>query len=300
MKKLFLLFISFWLFYGVCVAQSDTLVQNDTLPKTKKQLKKIVRKNRARYFELGTGITSYKLQDFAVSPLYYKGVLSNTKLDYFVKGDDLEWGIFLNGAFGKIKSPRAGTKTTIINPQLNFHYLRKINKFTGERLRTYIGGYAMYGGNSRINKSFFNTGASFYDVVFSYGLSGKINTGFDFESKSFKWNHQGDTKKQYLAVDFQLFIPLFHSYLRPDYAVISNFPSTETKVLPPMKTVSWGKLARLTTQLDLTYFLKNNNAIRFSYRWDAYSINPGFNREAVSANSYMVSLLFRLNKKILE
>ena len=302
MRNIFLYLLLFALSLSVGYAQLDsTAVLAKKVEKAKKKSFKKARKaNRARYLQLGAGITAYHLQDFAVSPLHYKGILPTFKLSYEVKGDEVIWGAFINGAMGSIKSPRYGLPTKIYNPQIDFHYARKITKLTGKRIKTYLGGYAMYGGNIRINKGFFNTAGSFYDIVNSYGVTAKINSGFSFETKSFQWNNQGEVKKRFLALDFQLFIPLVHSYLRPDYAVVSNFPSTEAKITPSFKTTSWGKIARLTSQFDLTYFLKNNNAIRFSYRWDAYSVNPGFNREAVSRNSYLVSLLFRLNKKILE
>ena len=158
----------------------------------------------------------------------------------------------------------------------------------------------MTGGNFRINNGFFNTSASFYDYVTSVGVTGKINSGFSLKEKVFKWNHQGVTKGGFISVDYQLFIPFLHTYLRPKYAVVANFPSTETNYIPEMKTVSWGTVARLSSQFNLTYYLKNNNAFQFTYKWDAYSINPGFNKESVAVNSYMLSLLFRLNKKISE
>ena len=275
-------------------------VDSTEISYSKKNERMFRRSLRGRYLHLGFGVTSHKLQDFAVSPLYYKGPLLNAGINYEVQGKDLAWGVFIGGAFGFIYSEQSSTPTMIINPQIQTYYMRKIKMLTGEKIRSYLGAYIMSGGHFRINNGFYNTSASFYDYVTSYGIAGKINSGFSIKEKVFKWNHQGDYKSRFVSIDYQLFIPLIHTYLRPSYAVVANFPSTETNYTPKMKTVSWGTVARLSSQLNFTYYLKNNNAFQFSYKWDAYNINPGFNKEGVSSNTYMVSLMFRLNKKTLE
>jgi hypothetical protein len=268
---------------------------------SKKEERKERRALRSRYLQFGFGVSSYKLQDFAVSPLVYKGPLLCGGVNYEVQGQDLNWGIFVEGAFGYLKADYSGAPTMVVNPQITSFYMFNNRKFSGEKVRTYLGGYVMSGGSFRVNNSFFNAGASFYDYLTSYGVTAKLNSGFNLEEKTFKWHNQGSVSSgRFIALDYQLFVPLFHSYLRPDYAVVSNFPSTEATNQPTMKTTSWGTIARLSAEFKLTYYLKNNNAFRFSYKWDAYTVNPGYNKESVANNTYMISLLFRLNKKTAE
>lgn len=293
--RILLIVFSFSLM-GLLSAQVDSLPEVNN----NKEAKKSRRKSRARYLHLGFGLSSYHLQDYAVSPLSYKGPLLNGTSGYDVKGEDLIWGVFVQGGVGFLASDYSSTNTMNINTQLTSYYAKKISKLTGDKVKTYLGGYIMSGGNVRVNNGFFNAGANFYDMIISYGITGKVSSGYNFRTKSFGWNNQGETEGRHIALGCQLYVPVFHTYWRPEYAVISNFPSSETSVVPDAQIVSWETLARLTSQLDLTYFLKNNNAFRLSYKWDAYSINPGYNRIAASNNAFLVSMLFRLNKKSLE
>jgi hypothetical protein len=292
----FLALLSLRIHYSQGIIVTDTLENS----KSKKIGREIRRGNRARYLHVGLGLASSKLQDFAVSPLYYKGPLILGSIIYNVQGDDLAWGVFTSCEFGFVSSKQSRTSTMIINPELILYYMKKSKKLTGAKIRTYLGPYLMTGGNFRFNSGFFNASSTFYDYLTSCGLTAKINSGFNLDERKFTWNQQGENKGRFLALNFQVYIPIVHSYLRPDYAVVSNFPSTETNYLPSMKTASWGEVARLSSQFDVTYYLSNNNAFRFTYKWDAYTIDPGFNKETVSSNTYQVSLLFRLNRKTLE
>ena len=135
-------------------AQEITQKDNLHILPSKKAARKTRRSLRARYLEVGLGVTSHKLQDFAVSPLYYKGPLFVGNFNYKVQGDDLAWAIFTNGSLGIITADQSRTPTTIISPQIISYYMRKCKRLTGQKIRTYLGAYLMTGGNFRINNGF--------------------------------------------------------------------------------------------------------------------------------------------------
>lgn len=278
-------------------AQSDTILKQSQV--TQKN-KKISRTQKAKYlnFELFVGQTN--AQDYAVSPLQFKGSNFGAGLCYYNRGEDSEWSVNTLATNSFMKNEYSGSKTQFVSGTINAYYLRNSKKLTGKKIRTYLGGYLLGNGNVRINPSYFNT-SYIYDIISSIGISGKINSGFDFKTKAFTWNNQGtEGREKYISLDYQLSIPLLHIYNRPGYATIDNFASTENTNARETKINTWGKTARLTSKVDLTLFLKNNNALRISYYWDAYSASPNYNKLAVSNTGFLMTLMFRLNKKILE
>ncbi len=296
MKKLLGLIITFLVIVSLH-AQNDTIFRDSQI--TQKN-KKITRTQKAKYlnFDLFVGQTS--AQDYAVSPLQFKGSNFGAGLCYYNRGKNSEWNVSTLATNSFMKNEYSTSRTQFVSGTINAYYLRSSKRLTGKKIRTYLGGYFMGDGNVRINPSYFNTGY-IYDIISSIGISGKVNSGFDFKTKTFTWNNQGkEGRGKYISLDYQLSIPLIIVYNRPGYATIDNFASTENTNARETTLNTWGKTARLTSKVDLTLFLKNNNALRISYYWDAYSVNPNYNKLAVSNNGFLMTLMFRLNKKILE
>ncbi len=272
---------------------SDSTSKNTVDKKTRKQ-------NRAKYFNISIGTGSAKTQDFAVSPLLFKGINTGGGLEFLNKGVNSEWSINSLTGISQLNNENSSSPTQQVSTSLNLYYSRHCEHLSGEKFRTYIGIYNTTNANFRINQGYFNT-ALIYDGLSSFGISGKINSRYNFKTKKFGWNNQGkDFNGRFLAIDFQLNIPFFHLYSRPEYATISNFPSTEVSYINKVKTGTWGTVSRLSSRLDLTLFMVNNNGIKLSYYWDVYNINPDYNKVAVSNNSLLITLLLRLNKKTLE
>ncbi len=296
MIKLLGLIITF-LITACLHAQGDTTLNRIQI---KKKNKKSARTKKAKYlnFDLFAGQTS--AQDYAVSPLKFKGPNFGGGLSYHNRGEHSEWNVNTLASNSFMKNEYSESKTQFIAGTINAYYLRNSQKLTSKKIRTYLGAYILGNGNVRINPSFFNT-SYIYDIMSSIGISGKINSGFNFKTKAFTWNNQGtEDRGQYISLDYQLSIPILQIYNRPGFAPVDNFASTENTNARKTNVSSWDKTARLTSKVDITLFLKNNNTLRISYYWDVYSINPSYNNLAVSNSGFMMTLMFRLNKKTLE
>ena len=286
----------------IMFAQHDSLATkgDSTDTQSSKNDRKQRRIRKATYLNFDLLVGQTKVQDYSVSPLKFKGLDLGLGVGYYNKGEKSEWSINTFGSHSFMSNEKSSSITQFVSGTLNLSYLRKSNKLTGKKLRTYLGLYSLSDINLRINGSYFNTSYVF-DFISSIGISGKLNSGFNFKTNSFTWNHQGKNNDgKYVALDLQVNIPLLHLYNRPGYATVDNFPSTENPSTSQTSASTWGKVARLTSKLDLTWFMKNNNALRMSYFWDAYSINPGYNKLSVANGRLFLTLLFRLNKKTLE
>ena len=265
---------------------------NDTL--TRKQ----IRKNRPNYIILGTGINRAIFRDLATSPLFYKWMIPNFSLGYKKIDFKKETAFGVNYSSGNLSHSimNSGTnKLWALN--LDFYKLYQIEKLSTEKWNYKLGGTVQFTNNFRINEILENNAygyEGFLNLLFSQKLTRDISRKIEKNKTIWFFNVHRKPRKRELS--YQLNIGLINNYLRNGYAylgqseVINDFKLLDDYKFEIMKGY------RANSVLNYTTYLKNNNALQFSYSWDVFSTgnNNKNNRFEMASHKIQFSLLFNL------
>lgn len=257
--------------------------------------KKELRKQIPKYYGIALGLNSSKFRDFATSPLFYNGSVRQISLSRLKLGDNREAEFEVSYDFGSY-STSFNENTTISNVkrlELNYTQLYRVGLFNSESINTKVGFLLSGNGNRRTNMALQNN-ATGVDIFAN--LLGSIKITKDISrkvanDKKYKLNE----KKRNLA--FRLNVGLVNSSYRNGYVYLGQssvlndaegFDDYEFKIFSGFRTSS---------SLDYTRYLKNKNAIRFSYVWDAYSTGGDLDKFEMAHHILKFNLLFNTNNR---
>ncbi|MBN1952877.1 MAG: hypothetical protein JW801_16860 [Bacteroidales bacterium] len=250
------------------------------------------------HFESGLGVDIAHYRDFATSPLNYWGAMAAVPLSLIRMNDrtDIELTIRNSyGAFVMFYGDEITPSSAYVN---NFQYshLFRIKNWSGERWNFKAGATYDFTTIIRVNPSLLNN-ASGYEMFST--LSGSFSVRLEASRKQMK-----EFKLIFLPVKlkprkrlltFRLDVGALNANVRNGYAYIGQdavlgrlgiFDGYEINLLSGF---------RMGSRLDYFYYLKNQNAFRFSYLWDAYMTGGDLPAFEMAHHILQFSLLFKLN-----
>lgn len=265
--------------------------QGDTLSK------KQIRKNRPTYISLGVGFNRNSFRDFATSPLFYSGIIPTYSVGY-KKNDDKREGLFdihYTAGSQKYKIVENDTKTKFWSLTFNYHKLYQIKSWSNEKWNFKTGGAVQITNNFRINEILENNAygyEGFLNVLFSNKISRDISRNRTI-NKIF-WIFHYNRKPRKREISYQLNIGACNNYVRNGFIYLGQSDVINNFHLLDNYKAGIFKGYRINSSLNYTIYLKNKNAIQFSYNWDALSTIGKFDRFDMASHRLNFSLLFNL------
>ena len=255
-------------------------------------------KTRPGYLFLSTGINLSNFRDFATSPLFYSGASIYGEIGFLKKDAKREVDMGASYSYGKNTS-LVGSNYAVSQVQSFAGYysrLYQIPKWSDSTWNIKAGGMINLTGNYRYNSRLQNNGEG-YEGVGNILASIKVErdlTRTQPKDKKFLFikYHQNPRK---MNLGFRLNVGVINSSFRNGYAY-----SDQSSVLNDPKI--FGDYAfkmfsgfRMSSAIDYTIYLKNENAVRFSYVWDAYKTGGDFDPFEMASHVFKFTLLFKTN-----
>jgi hypothetical protein len=272
--------------------------------KSSKEERKTERKSRDKYLGVGTFFSYAKVIDNTTSPLLYKGFnFPGASFGYLVHSAKRIKTFETEFAAGNLKT---STETPWYNP-VNTNYLviarynilYRLNRFSNEKLRWYIGPEFNINGHFRVNYKYGNSAFTF-DNYNGVGVASRIELPFSWESRELKfWFLKINRRDRDLRLSWQLSMPLASFMIRPTYVTITNFIAPELQTKITSEHMNGGILIPLNirSQTEISYILHNQNMIKLGYIWNFYSHDPGFNKVQSAFHGFVFSFIFKFNHK---
>lgn len=298
--KLILLCLSAFLFLGKAKTVHAQTNNNQLKIEESSLSEKELRNQVPKYYGIAVGINSSNFRDFATSPLIYNGSALHFSLARLKIGNDREAELGLSYDSGTYATNFNDNTTTssVKRIELNYSRLYQVGLFKSEKYNTKVGFLLSGNGNLRTNASLQNnaTGVDiFANLLGSIKITKDISRTAPKEKKFLFWKFKRDAVKRNLA--FRLNAGLVNSSYRNGYvysgqsAVLNDaklFDDYEYKIFSGF---------RASSSLDYTCYLKNKNAIRFSYVWDAYSTGGDLDKFEMAHHILKFTLLFNTNNR---
>ncbi len=249
------------------------------------------------YFSFGISANYFKRQDLQSSPLLYQGALIGGNIAFESEGNKHKYEINLKGFYGNLSA----TTEYVIYPateytlNFNFRYVHSITR-SDSKFRNFIGGQinnnALFYYNYNLQNASLN-----YSFLNNLALSYQVEHYFSWKSKTLKiWFLKINRRNRKIKLDFKFNLPIFFYNLRPPYSSISDFSNGENFIdIDSQSFFIFNNAFQINTNMNMTYYLSNNNAIRISYLWQGFKFTDVFNSYQSTEHILQFSLLFRLN-----
>lgn len=250
-----------------------------------------VRGQKAKYYEIGLGINGANYRDFATSPLFYRGTALQLSFARSAMSSSRESRYGMSYDFGAL-SAKSGDNRTASKArriELSYSQLYRIGLLASEKMHTKVGFLLAGNGNLRTNPAL-NNNAIGIDVFAN--LMGSIKITRDVSRQ-----RATEQSKRKRSLDFRLNIGLVNSSFRNGYvyadqsALLNNpdiFGDHQFKIFSGF---------RASSSLGYTRYLKNKNAVRFSYEWDAYATGGDLDKFEMAHHVLKATLLFNTNNR---
>ena len=260
--------------------------------------KKEIRKERPTYLGFTTGMSFSSFRDFATSPLIYSGTpvfLSLSRLKTDLKRET-EYGI--SYSFGNYTNftNRQYALSQVKTVSLFYSELYQLNKLSSDKFNTKIGGLINTTGNTRINKAFMNNAAGaewFANLMGTIKFTQDISRIGSKDKKFLFVKYKVNPRKRNIA--FRLNVGLINSSYRNGYAYLRH--TTEFTDLYYGYEFNMFSGFRMSTALDYSVYLKNKNAIQFSYLWDTYKTGGSLDKFEMAHHTLKLTFLFNTNNR---
>ena len=299
-KKFVLLYFLVFLFlWKAKTAQAQTdnsrsKVETSTLTKNEK------RKQIPKYLGIAFGNNYSKFRDFATSPLFYNGKVKQVTLSRLKNSDHREVELRLSYDFGSYSTGFNENTTTsdVKRVELNYTQLYRIGLFNSETINTKIGFLLQGNGNLRANSALQNNGTGidiFANLLGAIKITKDISRRAAKEGKLLFWKVKLNERKRNLA--FRLNLGLVNSSYRNGFAYSDQSAIlNESRILDGYEFKMFSGF-RTSSSLDYTHYLKNKNAVQFSYVWDAYSTGGDLDKFEMAHHTIKLTLLFNTNNR---
>jgi hypothetical protein len=270
---------------------SKTFASTDSLEVPKN---KTIRKARTTFLDIGLGTGKSHFRDFATSPLIYNASPIHLSLGRW-KYDEKRTSYFNARYCIGFYSVSVGDEhaTSVGNTFIMNHtQLYTINKFSSPTLKIQLGWHGAINANLRINSSLQNNalGMDFFSTSFA---SAKIIKDLSRKEPKEKKRRTLTPRKRLLS--YQLNIGVMNNTFRNGYAYIG-----QSAVLNNLKVFEhyehrYFSGFRMSSTIDyILYSKKNNNAIKFSYLWDAYKTGGNLDKFEMAHHAFLFSLLYNI------
>ncbi|WP_162555760.1 hypothetical protein [Reichenbachiella versicolor] len=274
--------------------------QAQEIPEETSLSKKEIRRQIPSYINLQFGLGVSYFRDFATSPLFYSGLTSHTAVSRYKENQDLfkNYGFsFSSGAYYNVYNDHEAV-SLVRSMSLYYEYLRSINRWLpSSNIDWKVGGTINVTSNLRINESLLNNGVGFEMIptlFASFRGTKDISRKKEVEKKIWFLKIKKRPKTRSLTGQFN--IGLVNSQYRNGFAYADQsallndpkiFGGYEFKVFSGIRAMG---------SFQYTRYLKNHNAIRYSYTWEAYRTGDRDPLEMVH-HVLKMTLLFNTNNK---
>lgn len=239
---------------------------------------------KTRYLPFGLGASYESVQDFGLSPLIYRGMAFNFNFGYFEEKENyIDRSQVMMHVGGLMNKHQNSFSSSLIRGDYSYTHVRKIKTFLYDELQYFLGGQLLLTGNSRINSRITNIALG-YDFSGSLGLANWVRYNFNLFERDF-------------TCDANINVPFATFMMRPGYTSLSDFTNPDANELKTIirrgQWASFGKFVRFSNLFQLSYHLKNGNALMLSYNWDFYAFNQE-NRVKAAYHAVYITTLFNL------
>lgn len=220
-----------------------------------------------KYLHLGFGTGYSSVRDIGTSPLRYQGVLGRVNFGYVSESPSRSWGIN-SDAFFSAGVAENYYQLNYISGTFNTHYLYTIPIDSLDMLQFQAGGSYSSAFAVTINSSYGNATLNI-DFFNAFYISGRVIYPFTRPARTLKiwFIHIRKPQRDY-ALSYQLDIPLLLINNRPEFSYVLNGLSTDFDIFSGHRFVGG---FHLRSNLGLTRYLKNGNAVQWSYIWDMFT-----------------------------
>lgn len=256
----------------------------------------ILKRDRPTYIEVGVGIGSTKMRDFATSPLFYKGPNSRLSLG-LLKFDSLrESSIQFNYHGGGLSTGDGDddTQSSFHSFELAYGQQYKIARLSNTTWNVKLGGELNIVGNLRQNPELFNAalGAEFIATLFGTAQIGRdVSRKVEKERRFLFMNFSLKPRKRYLS--YTLKTGIANNNFRNGYSYIGEFALLNSDNSFKDYEMNIFSGFRIASSLDYTIYLENENAVRISYITDIYTAKGDFESLEVARYALKIALLFK-------
>jgi len=298
-KFILLCFLAFLLIGKTTIVHAQT---DNSRSKTEESSlsKKELRKQIPKYYAIALGVNSSKFRDFATSPLFYNGSVRQISLSRLKIGVKREAELGVSYDFGSYSTNfNESTATSEVKRiEINYSQLYRVGLFNSESINTKVGFLLSGNGNLRINSALQNNAAGvdiFANLLGSIKITKDISRKVAKDKKFLFWRYKLNEKKRNLA--FRLNVGLVNSSYRNGYVYAGQSSVlNDTKLFDDYEFKIFSGF-RASSSLDYTRYLKNKNAVRFSYVWDAYSTGGDLDKFEMAHHILKFTLLFNTNNQ---
>jgi hypothetical protein len=252
---------------------------------------------RPAYINIAAGLNISNFRDFATSPLRYSGTPLYTSLAHIDVDQKRESHFTLSYSFGNYKTNfnQHASESRVNTISLNYLELFELKKLSSSKLNIKIGGQFSSTVNHRENPGLFNNGNG-ADIIST--LFGSAKATLDLsrtEDKIKKFLFiKYKVQKRKRSLSYTMNVGMVNSSYRNGFAYTNpSAPLNEDDFFAGYEFRVF-KGFRLNSALDYTIYLHNENAVQFSYIFDAYRTGGHHDNFEMSAHVLKLSLLFAL------
>lgn len=250
-------------------------------------------KNR-NYIRLGLDRSVASFRDFATSPLFYRGfptsIVIRKERDLHTRevsfGGKYTFGGFVN------TYNEQNTHSSFNSIEMDYSRLYQLHCLTGSNYQTFVGGKLIGTAILRQNPSLMNNGVGL-EAFTNLMASIKVHKDISREQAKEKWFLFPYTlKPRKRDLDFRFNLGLINGNYRNGYAYSGQSALLNDFNLFDDYNFNLLSGYRFSTELDYTVFL-NNNALRFSYVWEALSTSQKTDKLDVAFHTLSLHLLIQ-------
>lgn len=254
---------------------------------------------RRTYLELATGLNLLSYRDFATSPLIYDGPVLAFTVSHLFNSLEKDDTFTFSGSYGEttaeVNDFTVGFSTAFTY-RLIYTQLYRINRFSNEEWNIKAGGSLSSVAAVRQNAALRNNQIGF-EAFGTLSGSGSVSKDVSRESrKRFKFLFLDiplPPRARTLTLQFHL--PVMNSALRNNFIYTSQSDVVNSDDYLDDYEFRLFSGYRIFTSLQYRLYLKNSNAIQFSYDWDALRSPGDAGVFEMAHHNLTFSLLYNLN-----
>lgn len=247
------------------------------------------------FIGISTGLNFSNFRDYATSPLFYSGTPLFTSLSHIELDNKRESQITIFYAFGNYETDYNShfTESRVNTFSLDYMELFRIMNLYNSKINLKVGGKLISTVIIRENEELFNNSNAF-DIISN--LFGSIKATYDLSRKEdeikkiFFYKYKAKKRVRNLALNINL--GLVNSSFRNGFAYTNQSAIINEDDFFAGYEFMIFRGIRFNSALDYTYFINEENAIQFSYIWDAFRTSGHHDNFEMSSHILKFSLLY--------
>ncbi|UXP31729.1 hypothetical protein N6H18_15375 [Reichenbachiella agarivorans] len=252
---------------------------------------------RSLYLDLGLGLGKFNYTDFGTSPLTFRGSSYAVSVNGLILDDsrEIHFGLdYISGAASNVVRNEVAV-SQMYSIGIHYTHMYRIKALSSEKWNTKLGGQINVLGELRYAPAMQNADIGldvFANILASVKVTRDLSRITPKEKKIWFIRYKLDPRKKNLS--YQMNVGVINHNLRNGYAYLGQ--SSVVNDFQLFDDYQFHTLSgfRMSSQLDYSYFLKNNNALRLSYLWDAFNTGGDLNQFQMAYHTIKLALLFNM------